>query len=282
VASWNAWTVSGLARAGSLLGDATMLADAADTAAFVLDRMRDDHGRLLHVHDEGRARVLGFLEDVAGMLEATLDLYRALSGSPDAERWLAEAGGLAEDVVTRFWDAGEQEIFLTPADGERLVQRPRAEPDGATPHAAGQAALGLVRAAALAGRPEWERVAASALRAQAFPMERLPEAYPTLARAAALLERGVSLALVRGFPDDPATSALAARARHALAPEDAVVVLAPGAPAPPGLDPTWVTGREAPGGRATAWVCRGTTCSLPVHDPEALLLAASPSAEESP
>ncbi|MCI0698164.1 hypothetical protein L0337_39930, partial [candidate division KSB1 bacterium] len=96
------------------------------------------------------------------------DLHRALTGTEGSQRWLAEARALAEDVVARFWDPREEEFFLTPIDGERLVHRPRAEPDGATPNAAGAAALGLLRAAALAGRRDWEGVVARALRAQAF------------------------------------------------------------------------------------------------------------------
>jgi uncharacterized protein YyaL (SSP411 family) len=267
VTSWNAWTISGLARAGSLLDDATQLADAADAADFVLTRMRDERGRLLHVYDEGRARVLGFLEDVAGMLEATLDLHRATAES----RWLAEALTLADDLVARFWDEDESELFLTSADGERLVHRPRADPDGATPHSAGTAVLGLLRAATLAGRPDWQRIADRTLRAYAFPIERAPEAFPTLARAAALAERGGAVAVILGRHEDPAAEALARRARRVLAPEDAVLVCPPDAGPPLGLDPSWLAGREPAAGRATAWMCRGTSCSLPVTDPEALL-----------
>ncbi|HEY8493588.1 MAG TPA: thioredoxin domain-containing protein [Myxococcota bacterium] len=266
VASWNAWTISGLARAGSFFDEPSWIADAVAGAEFVLGRMRDAEGRLLHVHDEGRAKVLGFLEDVAGMLEATLDLYRATGDA----RWLGEALALAEDLVARFWDADEDELFLTPSDGERLVHRPRADPDGATPHSAGTAALGLLRAAALAGRREWERIVARVLRAHAWAMERAPEAHPTLARAAALAERGVSVAVVVGRAGDPATGALAARARRVLAPEDAVVVWHVGASAPAGLDPAWLAGRTPADGRATAWVCRGASCSLPVTDPTTL------------
>ena len=48
--------------------------------------------------------------------------------------------------------------------------------------------------------------------------------------------------------------------------------------APPALDPSWLAGRDAPEGRPTAWVCRGTACSLPVTAPDDLapLDAASP------
>jgi len=265
VASWNAYLISGLARAGSLLGDAAMLADAVATAEFVLTKMRDARGRLTHVYDGGRAHVTGFLEDVAALLEATLDLHRALSGSAGhggGERFLDAAVALAEDVVTRFFDTTDGNFYLTPSDGERLVHRPRAEPDGATPDAAGSAALGLLRAAALTGRGEWNDVVARVLRANAHLIERAPAAFPTFARAAALAERGLSVAVVIGDPADAATIALADRARRTLAPEDGVVVAAPGAAPPASLDPAWLAGREAIGGRPTAYLCNGTTCSL--------------------
>jgi uncharacterized protein YyaL (SSP411 family) len=269
VASWNAYLISGLARAGSLLGDDAMLADAVATAEFVLTKMRDASGRPTHVYDAGRAHVTGFLEDVAALLEATLDLHRALAGSGrhgGGERFLDAAVALAEDVVARFFDASDGDLYLTPSDGERLVHRPRAEPDGATPNAAGSAALGLLRAAALTGRGEWHDVVARVLRANAFLIERAPGAFPTFARAAALAERGLSVAVVIGDPAHAATIALADRARRVLAPEDGVVVVAPGAAPPTSLDPAWIAGREAIDGRPTAYVCHGTTCSLPITD----------------
>jgi uncharacterized protein YyaL (SSP411 family) len=266
VTSWNAWLASGLARAGSLLGDASMLADAVATADFLGTRARDEKGRLAHVYDEGRATAPGFLEDAAALLEALLDLHRAGAG----ERHLDAALALADDVVARFFDADENDLFLTPSDGERLVHRPRAEPDGATPNAAGAAALALVRVAALAGREDLARVVQRVLRTNAYLLERGPEAFPSLARAAALAERGVAVAVIVGEPGDAATEALAGRARHALAFEDAVVVVAPGAAPPASLDADWVRGRDAVGGRATAYLCRGTTCSLPVSTPDAL------------
>jgi uncharacterized protein YyaL (SSP411 family) len=266
VASWNAWLVSGLARAGSWLGDAAMLADAVAIADFLLTRMRDTEGRVVHVFDAGRAGRTGFLEDVAALLEATLDLHRAGAG----DRFLEAAVTLAEDLVARFFDADENDLFLTPCDGERLVHRPRSEPDGATPNAAGAAALALVRGAALAGRSDWEQLVERVLRSNAIVLERAPAAFPTLARAAALVERGLAVAVVVGAPDAAETRALADRARRLLAPEDAVVVVAPDAAPPAALDPSWTAGRSAVGGRATAYLCRGTTCSLPVHEPDAL------------
>jgi uncharacterized protein len=81
------------------------------------------------------------------------------------------------------------------------------------------------------------------------------------------------VAVIVGDPADPATQALALRARRALAPQDAVIVAAPGS-APPGLDAAWLAGRGLVGGKPAAYVCHGTECSLPVTDPAALAEAA--------
>jgi len=264
VLAWNGLAISGLARAGSTLGDAGLVAAAAAAAAFALAKLRGADGRLRRVFDAGRAHVPAFLDDHAALLEALLDLHRAGAG----EEHLARALAVADEIAGRFYDDAEGDLFLTPADAEPLVQRPRSDHDGATPGSTGWAVLGLVRAAALSGREDLARIATRVLRTHAFVLDRAPESEPTLARAALLAERGVSVAVVAGDPEAAATRALAARARVALAPDDGVVVVRPGAPAPPGLDPAWLAGREPVRGQPTAWVCRGVVCSLPATHPD--------------
>jgi uncharacterized protein YyaL (SSP411 family) len=80
VASWNAYAVSGLARAGSLLADDGMLRDAAATADFVLREMTAADGRLLRVWNQGRAHVPAFLDDHAARASTTRP--RGTSSSP--------------------------------------------------------------------------------------------------------------------------------------------------------------------------------------------------------
>jgi uncharacterized protein YyaL (SSP411 family) len=266
VTAWNALAISGLARAGSLLGDAAMLAEASAVADFLAANVVDGSGRLLRIWNEGRAHVLAFLDDHAALLEADLDLYRAGAG----DRFLARALDLAQAIAARFFDAAEGDLFLTPSDGEPLAQRPRSDHDGATPHSTGLAVLGLLRTAALTGRGDLRDVALAVLRTHGPALERMPEAFPTLARAALFEASGGSLALIAGDPADPATLALAARARRVLGPDDAVVIAASGA-APAHVDASWVTGRGSLGGRPAAYVCRGTTCSLPIVNPEELV-----------
>jgi uncharacterized protein YyaL (SSP411 family) len=277
VVSWNALTISGLARASSLLDEPAWLTEAARTADFLLERARDGEGRLLRVIDGERVHVTGFLDDHATLLEALLDLQRAGAG----ERYADAAAELADALVARFFDPEQGDLFFTPSDGEPLAQRPRSDHDGAAPHSSGVAVLCLLRAASLMGGKTWREVAERTLASHAFLLERAPEAFPTLSRAALVAERGLSVAVVIGDPCDAATRALAACARRLLAPEDAVVVHAPGAP-PARIDPFWLLGREAHEGRPTAYLCRGSTCSLPVTDPAALApLAAGAATTES-
>ncbi|HPG28056.1 MAG TPA: hypothetical protein PLW10_20650, partial [Myxococcota bacterium] len=282
VAAWNGYVISGLARAASVVGDASYLDDAMRAADFVLETMRDEGGKLLRVHDAGHAHTTGFLDDHAALLVACLDLHRAGAGA----RYLASATAIAHAILERFADREHGVLYLTPSDAAPLIHRPRPEHDGATPDAQGLALLGLTRLAALAdGHADdqaddqaLEAFVARAIEAQARALEQTPHAFPTLLRALALRVRGVAVAVIVGAEDDPATRALATRARRVLRPEDAIVVARPGEGAIPGVASDWLAGREAIGGRATAYVCRGRVCSLPVQDPAALIADLVPSA----
>jgi uncharacterized protein YyaL (SSP411 family) len=277
VAAWNAYTISGLARSASLLGDASMLEDAVQCADFVLREMRDDSGRLLRIHDQGRAHVPGFLDDHAALLTACLDLQRAGAG----DRFLEEAQRLGTEILERFADTSTGALYLAPRESDDLIHRPRSEHDGATPDAAGLALLGLTRLASLGGLSHaeaFERFIELALADQAFALEQAPHAFPTLLRAVALRSRGLSVAVIIGSHEAPETRALAARARRVLLPEDAVLVRSPDDIADDPADkasrlvsPSWFEGREAIEGRPTAYLCRGHACSLPVQDPAKLI-----------
>ncbi|MCP5055204.1 MAG: thioredoxin domain-containing protein [bacterium] len=267
VTAWNALTASGLAYAGSVLGKPALVEAATETVDFLLTRTRDEEGRLLRIFAEGIAKVPAFLDDSAALLAACLDVYRAGAGDRFLEAGLAEA----DEIVARFFDPDEGDLFLTPSDGEPLPHRPRSDPDGATPHSTGLAVLGLLRAASLSGRASLRTTAEQILRGHAFAMEKDPAAFPTLLRAASWAEQDLSCAVIVASGDAPGTAALASAARRSLEPDESVVLIA-GAYVP-GLDTAWAQGRGAVDGRPTAYVCRGRTCSLPITEPADLVSA---------
>ena len=267
VAAWNGYTISGLARAASALCEPQMLEDAVGAAEFVLTAMVDDQKKLVRVHNEGRCHTAAFLDDHAAMLSACLDLHRAGGG----DRFLSSASWLADEILERFADRESGVLYLTSPDGGALIHRPRADHDGATPDASGLALLGLTRLASLSHATEIDAFVELAIAEHGLVLERMPQAYPTLLRAIALRIRGISVAVVVGDPEAPDARALADRARRVLRPEDAVLVARPRQAPPKGIAAEWFAGRDAIDGRATAYLCRGTACSLPVHEPKELV-----------
>ncbi len=261
--AWNGLLISGLARAGSLLDDREMVDTAAATADFLLKQVIDEKGRPLRVFDRGTARIPGFLDDLAALLEACLDLHRAGAGN----RYFEAALALAEDIAMRFFDLDQGDLFFSPDDGERLVSRPRTDHDGATPQSTGLAAMGLVRVAALGDRADLQNVVDRLFRTHALALQRAPEAFPTLSRAVLASQRGICVAVIVPGDDAGGAETLAAGARRILRPEDAVIVSSAG---PTAISPHWLLGREAINGRTTAYVCRRFDCSLPVHTADEL------------
>jgi uncharacterized protein YyaL (SSP411 family) len=267
VTAWNAYTISGLARAATVTGDVAILEDAAKAMTFLLDEMVNESGQLFRVHNAGRAHVRAFLDDYAGLLVACLDLQRAGAGN----RYLEPALWVAKEILERFADRSTGALYLTASDGDPLIHRPRSDHDGATPDASGFALLGLTRLAALSHSEEIDSFVSAAISEQGLYLERAAHAFPTLLRAVALRSRGLSVAIVVGDPEQEATRALAERARRVLRPDDAVVVVAPGESPPTGIAEEWLAGRAAIDDRPTAYVCRGTACSLPIHEPAELV-----------
>jgi len=267
--AWNGLLVSGLARAGSLFGDREWIDIAAATADFLLERVVDAAGRPLRVFDRGAAKIPAFLDDVAALLEACLDLHRAGAG----ERFFDAAFSLAHDIAMRFFDREQGDLFFAADDGEPLFSRPRTDHDGATPQSTGLAAMGLVRVAAMADDSDLRHVVDRLLHTHAAALDRAPHAFPTLVRAALAAQHGVGVAVIVAGKDPAGATALAETARRALRPEDGVLVDSPAISA---ISDRWLLDRDAIDGRATAYLCHGFTCSLPVHTCEELAALCQP------
>jgi uncharacterized protein len=250
-----------------VLGRADYLDAARDAADFVLERMRDDRGRLLRTFNAGEAKLNAYLEDHAFLLEALLDLYEA-SFEP---RWFSEARALADTTVARFADPQQGGFFSTSDDHEQLVARRKDLEDAPIPAGGSSAAFGLLRLSALTGEFEYERHAVGQLRLLHEIAPRHPTAFGHLLRAIDFHLRTVREVALVGPGEEVAR--LAAVVRSELRPD---IVLA-GGPAADDAIPL-LAGREPVDGRAAAYVCEHFACQRPVTEPGELaaLLAPSP------
>jgi uncharacterized protein YyaL (SSP411 family) len=257
VAAWNGLAIAGLCDAGRLLGREEYV-DAAREAGELLARLHVADGRLRRVSRDGRAGTpTGVLEDYGAVAGGFL----ALCGVTADERWLSSATTLLDTALTLF-RAEDGGFHDTPADGERLVARPRDPSDNASPSGASATVHALLAAHALTGEGRWRDAAEEALATVATLGRRAPRfAGWSLAAAQAVVDGAPEIAVVG--PPGAERDALERRARSW---PGAVVVVADGAR--PGVP--LLTGREAVGGRPAAYVCRDQICAAPVTTPDDL------------
>jgi uncharacterized protein len=268
VASWNGLAIAAFADAGVWLGRDDYLDVARRAATFVLENLIVD-GRLHRVWAAGAARHLGCLDDFADLAHGLLALYDATFET----RWLVAARDLADQMIELFADHDGTGFFYSGSDGEALIARTRDVEDHPTPGGNSQAALVLMRLAALTGDGDLAGRATGALRLVGEELARYPQAFGTalVALDHATTPNRVEVAIV-GPSGDAATTALVSAARAAAGPFTAIAVGDPNDAAPGDAAPL-LAGRPIVNGVPAAYVCRNFTCDAPITDPAALAAA---------
>ena len=151
-------------------------------------------------------------------------------------------------------------------DGERLVTRPRDPTDNATPSGTSLAVELSLVLADLTGDEAHRRRARHVLETLAEPMARHAPAFGHLLGAADLAVDGAVELVLVGRPESDDFQALATTAARRYVPS---LVLDGGPPGDPAAGPLRAD-RPMINGRATAYVCRHSTCELPTTDPGTL------------
>ena len=124
ITSWNALMLKTFAEAGSALANRGLVDVAERNAEFILGSLLRE-GRLLRTwrasDGGGQAKIDGYLEDYACLVDGLLTLYEATF----EYRWVTQAVELAGRMIELFWDAGEESFFDTAGDRKLLIVRPR-------------------------------------------------------------------------------------------------------------------------------------------------------------
>jgi uncharacterized protein YyaL (SSP411 family) len=263
--SWNGLMLKSFAEAAATLGRDDYRAAAVANAEFLLRELRPD-GRLLRTWKQGRAKLLGFLEDYSMLIDGLITLYETTFD----RRWMDEARRLADEMVELFWAEGEEVFYDTGNDHEELIVRPRDTFDNAMPCGNSVAADVLLRLALIFGEADYARRAASSLRS----VVQLLANYPTgfghwLGAFDYYLSKPLEIAVI-GPRDDPASKALVDLVSGAYLPNKIVAGWDPadGDAAVTGLP--LLEGRSLVEGKPAAYVCENYACQMPVTEPRAL------------
>jgi hypothetical protein len=261
--AWNGLALSAYADAYRLTGNAEYREVAERTVRFIEARLWSG-GRLLHAFKDGEARIPAFLDDYAALGVAYLDLFDATFDAAHLGRAEAIARRLAED----FWDESGGGFFFTAKDHERLITRTKPAYDGSVPSGNSLAADLNLRLHHLTGDSSSLEKAERVLRLYRDAMEDNPFAH---ARSLAVLDD-----YAHGAPEVVIVAPGGARGAAALLDplrrryQPSLRIFAYDPASPPASVPPFAREKPLLGGKATAYVCRGSTCSPPATDWEGL------------
>ncbi len=251
--AWNGLMLAAFADAAAVLGSDEYLATAMRNADFILAELQHD-GRLLRTWKQGRAKLNGYLEDYANVIDGLIVLYQA-SGEI---RYLTEARRLADTMITEFWDEEGGGFFFTSHDHEELVVRNKDFYDNATPSGNSAAADVLLRISRFTGDDKYEKFAAATLRIIASQLRQYPQGFGrALSAMEFYLAETKEVVIVGSSNSDLVREVLMAYlpnavTAHSQVPEDQAAVI------------PLFAGREVVDGRPTAYVCANFVCQRPV------------------
>ncbi|MEJ2514980.1 MAG: thioredoxin domain-containing protein [Gammaproteobacteria bacterium] len=257
LAAWNGLMIRGMAIAARVLGDDAIAGSAHRAMTFVRDNMMVD-GRLAATWKNGRARLSGYLDDYAFLLDAALEMLQLRWDPAD----LDFAVILAETLLDHFEDKGNGGFYFTADDHEALIERPRPLADDAIPSGNGVAALALNRLGCLLGEPRYLESAERAVRSAWPAMERAAFGHCALLDALDEQRRPPEVVIVRGADG----AEWARTARLLFAPRRLVFHV----PGDAGELPEGMSDKVLPEEGTRAWICRGQVCWPPLDTLSAL------------
>jgi uncharacterized protein YyaL (SSP411 family) len=206
------------------------------------------------------------LEDYANMAQAGLALFEVTG----AVAYLKRARAWAATLDELFWDAEQGGYYQTASDGEQLIARPRNATDNAVPSGNGTMVGVLARLYLHTGEDAYRARAHALIDAFTPEIARNFFGLTTFLNNVDLWMKPVQVAIIGAHARARfryATKALIAEAYALATPNLVLSVIAPD-DALPANHPA--AGKAQKDGVATAYLCIGETCSLPVTDAGAL------------
>jgi uncharacterized protein YyaL (SSP411 family) len=259
--AWNALAIAGIARTVRTLSAPPLLGLAENALDNIYNAAWRD-GRLCAKAGVDAPRFPGYLDDHALLLDALIEMLQCRW----SERDIARAIVLAEALLDRFEDRERGGFFFTAHDHEKLIQRPKPFTDEALPSGNGVAARALLRLGHLVGETRYLDAAERTLRAGFADMRQMPQACCSMLRALNDFLHPRTHVVVRFDGASEESTWRAAVADCANRRCDVYFI-----PRVTGKLPGTLAAQTHAAAGA-AYVCRGTQCEAPLHDPSGFKL----------
>ena len=155
LASWNAMTISGLVSCYKAFGEPEYLELALSNAYFLKQKMISESGEIFHSYKNSQAKISGFLEDYAFIIEAFTSLFEVTGG----KHWLDDAQQLAEFTLQQFFDEQKSIFYFTSNEQQNLITRTIEIHDNVIPSSNSAMARNMLRLSYLLDRPDYLNIA---------------------------------------------------------------------------------------------------------------------------
>ncbi len=177
---WNGLMIVALVEAAQTLGEPKYLKAAEMAGLFLLTRMRTHDGWLARTWRADIAEIPAFSSDYAQFIAGLIALHRSTltPGRNDPSKWLINAGRLADEAKTLFFDSKSGAYFDTRAAQTDLFVRPKSMRDGVIPSANSTMIMNLLDLHELTGEVSYLDDAAATLAGISSRLRASPASLP--------------------------------------------------------------------------------------------------------
>jgi uncharacterized protein YyaL (SSP411 family) len=260
VADWNGLAIAALAEVSAVFEELAWLKVAENVFAAIASRA-SDHDGLHHSWNGEQVGSAAILDDYTNMAHAAVTLFEVTGNT----RYLRHAVSWVNYCLAHFSDP-RGGFYHTADTAKFLIARIREGQDTVTPSGNGVMAHVLARLHLLTGDERYARAAQALFDGFGAEIERETFLFASIIDAQQFNSQPTQVTIVGDLTQPAAKSLLRAAQRNA--PVDRVISVV-------GLDKKLpdhhpAVGKVSCDGKAAAYVCVGTTCSLPISSPDQL------------
>ena len=265
--SWNGLMISGFARGYAVSGDTKYLQAAKNAVNFIENKLASNDGRLKRTFKDGRSKLNAYLEDYAFYVGGLLNLFAANS----KQEYLDKSIRYTDFMLQHFWDDKEGNLFFTSDDHEQLISRTKSFYDLAMPSGNSMAASNLLKLYHYTQNNSYLDRAVRIMKAGSQSAAENPFGFGQMLNSIYLyVKKPVEIAVFSSYDNSNTNnSSLVTWLNRQFLPGSMIAIVHPREVAKLQYYP-FFKGREAEGGRETAFVCKDFTCSLPIRSIEEL------------
>jgi len=254
--SWNGLMISALCKGYRITKQKNFLDSAIKAVDFIQQNLMIN-GRLLRTYKDKEAKFNGYLEDYSYFINGLLDLFEV---EPNI-KYLENAISLANTLIKQFWDEKTASFYFTSNDHESLIIRPKNNYDLSMPSGNSVASGILLRLYHLVHEKQFLTITTKILENQAQLAAENPFGFGYLLNIIYLFLQKPTEITILDSRDEEISNSL----EQKFLPESIMIKIRNRNQLDLLSNYKFFSGKIFDENKATVYVCKNFTCSLPLE-----------------